>query len=145
MMSWFAKVFWLGVLALLALPMTPAIAFHKDIYEPRVPEPLLEELQDMDNPFSPTPENIEEGRQIFLGKGYCVLCHGKNGKGVKIPGHKPRDFTNAKWQEVRTDGEMMWALKNGSPGTGMPVRVGRVINEEEGWKTILFIRTLSEE
>ena len=77
-MSWFAKVFWLGVLALLALPMTLAIAFHKDIYEPRVPEPLLEELQDMDNPFSPTPENIEEGRQIFLGKGYCVLCHGKN-------------------------------------------------------------------
>ena len=66
-----------------------------------------------------------------------------NGKGVKVPGHQPRDFTDAKWQKIRTDGEMMWVLKNGSPGTSMPVRVGKVINEEEGWKIILFIRTFS--
>ncbi|KMP10465.1 hypothetical protein UZ36_07505, partial [Candidatus Nitromaritima sp. SCGC AAA799-C22] len=78
---------------------------------------------------------------IYFGKGYCVLCHGKDGKGVQIPGHHPRDLTNTRWHEVRTDGEMMWVLKNGSPGTGMPVRVGRVISEEEGWKVILFIRT----
>ena len=31
-------------------------AFHADIYEPRVPAELLEELQDMDNPFPATPE-----------------------------------------------------------------------------------------
>ncbi len=141
----FAKIFWLGILVSLALPMTSAKAFHKDIYQPRVPEHLLEELQDMDNPFAPTPENIEDGRKIFLGKGYCVLCHGKNGKGLEIPGHKPRDFTDAKWQEIRTDGEMMWILKNGSPGTSMPVRIGKVINEEEGWKAILFIRTFASE
>ena len=130
-----------GVVGLIALPLTSAKAFHQDIYQSRVPESLLEELQDMDNPFFPTPENIEEGRKIYFGQGLCVKCHGKKGKGIKAPGHPPRDFTNAKWQEVRTDGEMMWMLKNGSPGTSMPVRVGKVISESEGWKVILFIRT----
>ena len=119
-------------------------AFHPDIYEPRVPPELLEELQDMDNPYPASPERIEAGRKIYFGKGLCVTCHSKNGKGVRLPGHSPRDFTELKWQELRTDGEMMWILRNGSPGTGMPVRVGKVISEEEGWNVIHFIRTFSQ-
>ena len=130
-----------GIIVFMVLPVISAKAFHKNIYQPRVPEALLDELQDMDNPFPPTLENIEEGRKIYFGQGLCVTCHGNDGKGLKVPGHQPRDFTNAKWQEIRTDGEMMWMLKNGSPGTSMPVRVGKVINESEGWKVILFIRT----
>ena len=140
----FFKIFLTGILVLIALPLMTAKAFHQDIYQPRVPESFLEELQDMDNPFPPTPENIEEGRKIYFGQGLCVTCHGKNGKGVKVPGHQPRDFTNTEWQKIRTDGEMMWVLKNGSAGTSMPIRVGKVINEEEGWKVILFIRSLAE-
>ena len=120
---------------------SPLHAFHGDIYIPRAPEPLLETLQDVDNPFMPTLENLEEGGRIYLGKGLCVTCHGKNGEGVAVPGHPPRNFTDSKWQKIRTDGEMMWVLKNGSPGTSMPIRVGKVISEEEGWKVILFIRT----
>ena len=120
---------------------SPLHAFHSDIYIPRAPEPLLETLQDVDNPFMPTLENLEEGGRIYLGKGLCVTCHGENGKGVAVLGHPPRNFTDPKWQKIRTDGEMMWVLKNGSPGTSMPIRVGKVISEEEGWKVILFIRT----
>ena len=100
MMLRFRKIFFAVVLGLLALSVTSAKAFHKDIYQPRVPESLLDELQDMDNPFSPTLENIEEGRKIYFGHGLCVTCHGKDGKGVRVPGHPPRDFTNAKWQEI---------------------------------------------
>ena len=81
------KIFLAGMVGLITLPLMPAKAFHKDIYQPRAPELFLEQLQDMDNPFSPTPENIEEGRNIFLGRGLCVSCHGENGKGVKVPGH----------------------------------------------------------
>ena len=132
-----------GILILLTFPSTSAKAFHKDVYYPRAPEALLEILQDMDNPFSPTIKNIEEGSKVYSGKGLCVKCHGVNGKGIKVSGHSPRDFTDAKWQDVRTDGEMMWVLKNGSPGTSMPIRVGKVISEEEGWKVILFIRTFA--
>jgi len=118
-------------------------AFHKDIYYHRSPEALLEILQDMDNPFSPKRKNIKEGSKVYFGKGLCVKCHGVNGKGLEVPGHPPRNFTDRKWQDVRTDGEMMWLLKNGSPGTSMPIRVGKVINEEEAWKVILFIRTFA--
>ena len=132
-----------GILILLTFPSTSAKAFHKDIYYPRAPEALLEILQDMDNPFSPTIKNIEKGSKVYFGKGLCVKCHGVNGKGIKVSGHSPRDFTDAKWQDVRTDGEMMWVLKNGSPGTSMPIRVGKGISEEEAWKVILFIRTFA--
>lgn len=118
-----------------------ALAFHPSVYEPRVPPELLEEVRDIESPFLDSPEILEEGRQIYFGKGLCVTCHSKNGKGVRLPGHSPRNFTDTKWQDLRTDGELMWILKNGSPGTGMPIRVGKVITEEEGWKVIQFIRS----
>ena len=136
-------IFWMCLLSLF-LQGDNVGAFHDDVYQPRVPIKLIEELQDIDNPYPATPERIELGKQIFYGKGLCVTCHSKNGKGVKRPGHPPRDFTDKKWQEIRTDGEMMWVLRNGSPGTEMPVRVGKVINEEEGWSVIHFIRTLMD-
>tara|TARA_Y100001960_G_C14291914_1_gene641902 strand:- start:164 stop:598 length:435 start_codon:yes stop_codon:yes gene_type:complete len=129
------------IFALLLLRVKFAQAFHPDIYEPRVPAAKLEALQDMDNPYPATTERIEIGRKIYFGKGLCVTCHSKNGKGVKLPGHSPRNFTDSKWQNIRTDGELMWILRNGSPGTEMPVRIGKVINEEEGWSVIHFIRT----
>ena len=132
-----------GILVLLISPLNLAKAFHNDVYSPRVPEALIEILQDIDNPFPPTKKNIEQGRKIYFGKGLCVKCHGINGKGKKVPGHSPRNFTDTKWQDVRTDGEMMWVLKNGSPGTSMPIRVGKVISAEEAWKVILFIRTFA--
>ena len=128
-------------LVVFILPSANVNAFHDDIYQPRVPQDLLEELQDMDNPYPASPERIELGKEIFFGKGLCITCHSNNGKGAEIPGHSPRDFTDQKWQEIRTDGEMMWVLRNGSPGTGMPVRVGKGINEEEGWSVIHYIRT----
>ena len=134
-------IFWICLVALF-LEWDDLSAFHKDIYEPRVPDQLLEELQDMDNPYLPTPERIRLGKEIFFGKGQCVTCHSRNGEGDKFPGHSPRDFTDKKWQDVRTDGEMMWVLRNGSPGTQMPVRIGKGINEEEGWSVIHYIRTL---
>jgi len=132
-------------LALLLLPLAwvAASAFHPSIYEPRVPRDLLEKAQENENPFPASRERIALGREIYFGKGLCVTCHGKDGRGIKIPGHSPRDFTDEKWQEARTDGELMWVLRNGSPGTSMPVRVGKVISEEEGWSAIHFIRTFS--
>ena len=44
---------------------------------------------------------------------------------------------------------MMWVLKNGSlgqtgqiPGTGMLPIVGQFLSEEEGWKVLLYERSL---
>lgn len=123
------------------LMLSDVNAFHASVYLPRVPEILLAELRLINNPQPAIPENIEQGRQIYFGQGLCVTCHGRDGQGVNIPGHSPRDFTDATWQAIRSDGELMWILENGSPGTGMPVRVERVITKPDGWNVIHFIRT----
>ncbi len=139
-----STLFLLGAGALVFIYGNPARAFHPDVYTPRVPAEQLEEIQEIESPYETTPERIAEGRAIFFTKGLCVTCHSKNGKGVRMPGHAPRNFTDPKWQDTRTDGELMWILKNGSPGTGMPRRVGVVISEEEGWNVIQFIRTFQK-
>ena len=118
-------------------------AFHLDQYQPRVPVEILEDVQEIESPFPESIERIEQGRAIFFGKGLCVKCHGEDGKGIKTPGHPSRNFTDKKWQDLRTDGELMWVLKNGSPGTRMPIRVGKLLTVEEGWNVIQFIRTFN--
>lgn len=135
--------FWISLSFVLALVSQDAFAFHKDEYEPRVPREQLEQALELESPYPASPGRIEEGRKIYFEKGQCVTCHGNNGRGVKLPGHSPRDFTDVKWQKLRTDGELMWILRNGSPGTSMPVRIGVVLSEEEGWNVIQFIRTFA--
>src|SRR5437773_10545934 len=126
-----------------------------DITLARVPVAERAAAKALKPPFQPTPEVLTEGKAIFLGKGTCFQCHGPEGKGdggaAKILPIQPRDFTNPKFDKVRTPGEMMWVLKNGSmgqtgqiPGTGMLPVVDRFIDEEEAWKVILYERSLGE-
>jgi len=90
-------------------------------------------------------EVIAEGKAIFEGKGTCVNCHGKEGNGQgpagKVLNPGPRDFTNCKFHKKRKDGELMWVIKNGSPGTGMVPLIPATISEEEGWKVIAYERS----
>lgn len=135
------KIRLVSVILLSSVGVQSTWAFHKDAYEPRVPMEIIAQEQKIKSPYPVTPGRIEAGRKIYFGAGLCVTCHSKDGTGVNLPGHPPRDFTDTKWQKLRTDGELMWVLKNGSPGTGMPIRVGTDITEEEGWNVIQFIRT----
>ncbi len=111
----------------------------------RVPPDQIEEARTWKNPFPNTSENIEKGKKIFHGKAFCVTCHGKDGKGLgNIPGLRgklPRDFTDKAWQATRTDGELFWILKNGSPGTDMASFVPLVLTEEEAWHVLLYVRS----
>ena len=101
-----------------------------DIRIPRVPSGHLAKAKKVKPPFEATPEILAEGKAIFLGVGGCVSCHGPEGKGdgaaAKNLPIQPRNFTNPKFHKLRTPGELMWILKNGSmgqsgrvPGTGM--------------------------
>jgi len=95
-----------------------------------------------------SPEIIAEGKAIYEGKGTCVNCHGKagdgNGPAGKVLNPGPRDFTNCKFHKKRKDGELMWIIKNGSPGTGMVPLIPATISEEEGWKVIAYERSFCE-
>jgi hypothetical protein len=124
-----------------------------DITLSRVPVADRAAAKALKPPFEPTPEILAEGKAIFLGRGTCFQCHGPEGKGdggaAKVLPIQPRDFTNPRFDKVRTPGEMMWVLKNGSlgqtgqiPGTGMLPIVGQFLNEEDGWKVLLYERSL---
>jgi mono/diheme cytochrome c family protein len=127
---------------------TVASATEAAVLKPRVPAEKIDEARTWVNPFEATPENIDKGRALFQGKAFCVTCHGKEGKGLgDIPGlvgKLPRNFTDKIWQAARTDGELIWILKNGSPGTDMASFVPLVLTEEEAWHVLLYVRSFGQ-
>ncbi len=114
-----------------------------DITRPRAPA----EARKIDNPIPVSETVIQEGKNLYSGKGNCFICHGKEGHGdgeagtmMNIP---PRDLTNAAFQRLRADGEIFWSIKVGVPQSGMFGYVPRMISEEEAWKIVHYIRTLT--
>ncbi len=121
-----------------------AFGADESVLKPRVPIDKIEDARTWTNPFEVTPENIAKGKALFHGKAFCVTCHGQDGKGFgDIPGlvgKLPRNFTDKVWQAARTDGELLWILKNGSPGTDMAAFIPLVLTEEEAWHVLLYVR-----
>jgi mono/diheme cytochrome c family protein len=119
---------------------------ERDPLQPRVPAEQRPAAKAMKNPFAVTPENIAKGGALFHGKGTCFTCHGNEGKGdgLAAPGFdpSPRDFSNDAFHKAKTDGELFWVIKHGSPGTAMMPMVGSVITDEEGWLVLLYERSL---
>ena len=108
-----------------------------DISLSRVPTSDRAAAKALKPPFQSTPEILAEGKG--------------DGGAAKVLPIMPRNFTNPKFNKVRTPGEMMWVLKNGSlgqtgdiPGTGMLPIVGQFLNEEDGWRVLLYERSLGE-
>jgi cytochrome c oxidase cbb3-type subunit 3 len=56
---------------------------------------------------------IRQGQQNF--RVWCSRCHGRNARGGKGP-----DLTDANQRHVTTDAEILLAISDGIPGTGMP-------------------------
>jgi mono/diheme cytochrome c family protein len=119
-----------------------------DLRRPRVPPQALAAAQALHNPLLATPAVVEQGRALYYGKGFCVACHGRDGRGITavdptlLTGALPTDFSKAEWQAARTDGELLWVLQYGSPGTAMASFIPAVLTEEEAWQVIWFVRSL---
>jgi mono/diheme cytochrome c family protein len=128
---------------------TPSLGTDESVLKPRVPPDQIEESRSWTNPFAATPENIERGKALFSGKAFCVTCHGKDGKGLgDIPGlvgKLPRNFTDKTWQRARSDGELLWILKNGSPGTDMASFIPLILTEDEAWHVLLYVRSFGQQ
>lgn len=120
---------------------------------PRVPVSERIWARQLDPPFGSTktapPGIVDQGRLLYEGKGTCVSCHGKTGLGDGPIGRRlspgPRNFANCKFHKRRTDGELFWIMKNGSPGTGMVPMIPVTITEEEAWKILAYERSFCKD
>jgi mono/diheme cytochrome c family protein len=82
----------------------------------------------------------EEEKRVVIGlfNRYCIRCHGVDGRGVWDIPDVP-DFTNARWQSCRSDGQLARAILEGR-GAVMPPFRG-TLTLEEAWAMARYLRT----
>ncbi len=141
----------LALLSVLGLPAISALGADDAVLKPRVPVDQLQQVKTWKNPLPATEETIDKGKRLFEGKAFCATCHGRDGKGLgadiepgTLKGPLPRNFTDREWQTVRTDGELLWILKNGSKGTAMAPFIPLILTEEEAWQILLYVRSFGQ-
>jgi mono/diheme cytochrome c family protein len=69
---------------------------------------------------------------------YCIRCHGVDGRGVWDVPDVP-DFTNARWQACRSDGQLVANILEGR-GACMPAFRG-TLTLEEAWSMARYLRS----
>lgn len=121
-------------------------AAERHMMQPIVPADKLGEARALKNPLPNSPEIIEQGKAVYNGKGGCVTCHGIDGDG-KGPAAAnlnpaPRNFQHHGFWRHRTEGEVFWAIKYGSPGTAM-IAFGSVLSDQEIWALIHYEQSFS--
>jgi len=140
-----AGIQWAALAGAIGLAAT-ATALERDPLPPRVPIGKLADAKKTTNPIAATPEANARGTALFEGKGTWVKCHGLSGSGNGSFGKNlkpsPRNLTNAEWQKSRTDGELFWVIKYGSPATGMVSLIPSDIDVNEAWHIVRYLRTL---
>ena len=99
------------------------------------------------NPLPSSAGSIQAGKELFLRTAQpvaCVMCHGEQGDGKGLMGAalipSPRNFTCGAMMKDIPDGQLLWVIKNGSPGTGMMAFGG--LADEQVWQLIHYIRSL---
>jgi hypothetical protein len=82
----------------------------------------------------------EQEKRVVMGlfNRYCIRCHVVDGRGVWDVPDVP-NFTNARWQSCRTDGQLARAILEGR-GSVMPPWRG-VLSLEEAWAMSRYVRT----
>jgi hypothetical protein len=84
--------------------------------------------------------SAEQEKQVVtsLYNRYCIRCHGVDGRGIWDIPNVP-DFTNARWQATRSDGQLTRAIMEGR-GACMPPFRG-TLTLEEGCAMGRYLRT----
>ncbi len=123
-----------------------AYSADEQILKPRVPADKLPEVKELVNKVPANEKTLEEAKEIFFGKGVCFTCHGEKGRGDGAAGAsfnpRPRNFTDVDWQKARTDGEIFWAITNGTQYGMIPFN--DMLSAEERWMMVNFVRELGK-
>lgn len=121
-------------------------ASHNPAHDPRVPADQLAKVKAMKSPFPANEATLALGGNVFHGKGTCVNCHGAGGEGdgeqAKSFDNPPRNFTDKEWRDARSDGEIFWAIENGTAQGMVPFE--GMLEDKEVWALVAYIRTLGK-
>lgn len=141
-----SKAILLSLIGILCTAIASTAA-ERHMMPPRVPADKLAEARALTNPVPSSPEMAEKGKALYEGKGGCVTCHGKSGLGdgpaAAALNPSARNFHHHGFWRHRTEGEIFWVIKNGSPGTAM-IGFGSQLSDEEIWTVIRYLRTFGE-
>jgi hypothetical protein len=111
--------------------------FHKHFGHEHVPPGQIETLNGGAWYWMRSPEQ-EKTVVMNLYNRYCIRCHGVDGRGVwDIPGIP--DFTDVRWQNYRTDAEIVRIIIEGR-GAVMPQFRG-ALALDEAWGLAHYLRT----
>lgn len=121
-------------------------AAEQPMMQPRVPVDKLAEARALVSPFPDSLEMLAKGKALYEGKGTCVNCHGQSGAGdgpvAASLNPAPRNFHQHGFWRHRTEGEIFWVIKYGSPGTSM-IGFGEQLTDDEIWAIIQYERSFS--
>jgi mono/diheme cytochrome c family protein len=138
-----------GLILALVVSGSPVLAQehgHQQMMKPRVPADKLAEARALQSPLPSSPDIIEKGQSIYEGKGGCVNCHGVSGRGdgpgAATLNPPPRVFRSHGFWRHRSEGEIFWVIKYGSPGTGM-IPFGGMLSDEEIWTVMQYEESFS--
>lgn len=124
----------------------PAGAAERHMMQPLVSADKLAEARALTSPLPDSPETVAQGKALYNGRGTCFNCHGKEGGGdgpvAAQLDPSPRNFQHHGFWRHRTEGEIFWVIKHGSPGTGMIGFAGQ-LTDEEIWAIIQYERSFA--
>lgn len=102
-----------------------------------------DEAAALPNPFA-DEEDLAVGASVYAAS--CALCHGETGEGdgpaaagLAMP---PADL-HADHVQALSDGALFYIISHGKPDTPMPAWED-VLDEEERWRIVNFLRTFQE-
>ena len=142
------KLNMLPFIAVMVSLAVPVVAAERHMMQSLVPADKLADARALTSPLPKSPEIIKEGKTLYDGKGACFNCHGKDGDGngplAAQLNPSPRNFRHHGLWRHRTEGEIFWVIKNGSPGTSM-VGFGGQLTDKEIWSIIQYLRGFAGE
>lgn len=104
-----------------------------------------QEAAEVPNPIAASDESLAIGAGLYANN--CAFCHGESGEGdgpaasgLATP---PADLHEDHVQSL-TDGALFYIISHSEPGSPMPAWED-VLDEDERWHVVNFIRTFMEE
>jgi cytochrome c(L) len=88
------------------------------------------------NPYAGNAEAIQQGRTLYLQTG-CSACHGAGGGGGMGPA-----LLDDEWKFGSDDRTLFKLIKGEIPQQTMPAAFGGVLQDDDIWKIIAFVRSL---